>query len=52
MTSSLMRLGDLAEFVNGLAFTPDDWQENGARIIRNPESHRSIEAVQSHVARS
>jgi type I restriction enzyme S subunit len=34
MTPSLVRLGDLAEFVNGLAFKPEDWQEDGARIIR------------------
>jgi type I restriction enzyme, S subunit len=28
------RLGDVAEFVNGLAFKPADWEENGKRIIR------------------
>jgi type I restriction enzyme S subunit len=34
MTPSLVRLGDLAEFVNGLAFKPEDWEDDGARIIR------------------
>src|SRR6266436_2107304 len=34
MTPSYVRLGDLAEFVNGLAFKPEDWEDDGARIIR------------------
>jgi type I restriction enzyme S subunit len=34
MTSSLVRLGDLGEFINGLAFKPEDWEDDGARIIR------------------
>jgi len=27
-------LGEVAEFINGLAFKPDDWTEEGRRIIR------------------
>ena len=27
-------VGDLAEFINGVAFKPDDWEETGRRIIR------------------
>jgi type I restriction enzyme, S subunit len=27
-------LGDIAEFINGAAFKPEDWGEGGARIIR------------------
>jgi type I restriction enzyme S subunit len=34
VTQSTARLGDLAEFVNGLAFKPEDWEESGAKIIR------------------
>lgn len=32
MTS--VALGDVAEFINGAAFKPEDWGEEGARIIR------------------
>lgn len=27
-------LGDVAEFINGVAFKPDDWSDEGQRIIR------------------
>ena len=27
-------VGDLAEFINGVAFKPDEWEETGRRIIR------------------
>ena len=27
-------LGDVAEFINGVAFKPEDWSEDGRRIIR------------------
>jgi type I restriction enzyme, S subunit len=27
-------LGDLAEFINGVAFRPDDWGDAGRKIIR------------------
>jgi type I restriction enzyme S subunit len=29
-----VELGDVAEFINGAAFKPEDWGENGQRIIR------------------
>ena len=29
-----VRLGDLATYINGFAFKPDDWSENGLPIIR------------------
>lgn len=29
-----MRLGDLATYINGFAFKPDDWGEHGLPIIR------------------
>jgi type I restriction enzyme S subunit len=31
---SFSTLGDVAEFINGAAFKPEDWGEEGARIIR------------------
>lgn len=31
---SAVELGDVAEFINGAAFKPADWGEDGARIIR------------------
>ena len=34
MTHVRERLGEVAEFINGVAFKPDDWQEEGQRIIR------------------
>lgn len=30
----MMKLGDLGEFINGFAFKPSDWSENGTPIIR------------------
>lgn len=30
----LAELGDVADFINGAAFKPDDWHEDGQRIIR------------------
>ena len=34
MSPSRVRLGDIADFVNGVAFKPDDWEESGKRILR------------------
>ncbi len=34
MSGEFAELGSLADFVNGAAFTPDDWSEDGKRIIR------------------
>ena len=34
MKPSFSTLGDVAEFINGAAFKPEDWGEEGARIIR------------------
>ena len=34
MSPSRVPLGDIADFVNGVAFKPDDWEESGKRIIR------------------
>ena len=30
----MMPLGEVAEFINGAAFKPEDWHENGRKIIR------------------
>ncbi|MDV6034670.1 MAG: restriction endonuclease subunit S [Phycisphaera sp. RhM] len=32
--NSNAKLGDIAEFINGAAFKPTDWEEEGKRIIR------------------
>lgn len=34
MKSSLAELGSVADFVNGAAFKPEDWGDEGSRIIR------------------
>lgn len=34
MNPSRVPLGDIADFVNGVAFKPADWEESGRRIIR------------------
>ena len=34
MTAPRLPLGDVADFVNGVAFKPADWEESGKRIIR------------------
>ena len=34
MSPSRVSLGDIADFVNGVAFKPDDWEESGKRILR------------------
>ena len=34
MSRSRVPLGNIADFVNGVAFKPDDWEESGKRIIR------------------
>ncbi|HEX5389495.1 MAG TPA: restriction endonuclease subunit S [Burkholderiaceae bacterium] len=34
MTSKYVQLGDIADFINGAAFKPEDWGEEGFRIIR------------------
>lgn len=34
MSVNLAPIGDLAEFINGVAFKPDDWTDEGPRIIR------------------
>ena len=34
MSPSRVPLGDIADFVNGVAFKPDDWEESGKRILR------------------
>ena len=34
MSPSRVTLGDIADFVNGVAFKPADWEESGMRIIR------------------
>jgi len=34
MTVKKSKLGDVAEFINGVAFKPSDWGENGRPIIR------------------
>ncbi len=34
MTVSVSKLGDVAEFVNGAAFKPEDWCGTGSKIIR------------------
>ncbi|WP_434712319.1 restriction endonuclease subunit S [Rhizobium sp. YTUHZ045] len=34
MTAKLVPIGDIAEFINGFAFKPEDWSENGLPIIR------------------
>lgn len=31
---SLVKMGDLTEFINGLAFKPEDWKEKGLPIVR------------------
>jgi len=30
----MIPLGEVAEFINGAAFKPEDWHENGRKIIR------------------
>lgn len=47
MSWSLVELGDLAEFINGFAFKPKDWQESGKKIIRiqnltNPDKEYNL----------
>lgn len=34
MTSPIVQLGDVADFINGLAFKPKDWTSEGLPIIR------------------
>ena len=34
MSSMMSTLGEVADFINGAAFKPEDWGDNGARIIR------------------
>ena len=34
MTSKYVQLGDVAEFINGAAFKPEDWGDEGLRIVR------------------
>ena len=34
MSPSRVPLGDIADFVNGVAFKPDDWEKSGKRILR------------------
>ena len=34
MSLSSVPLGDIADFVNGVAFKPADWEESGKRILR------------------
>ena len=34
MTMRELQLGQVADFINGLAFTPQDWGEQGTQIIR------------------
>lgn len=34
MNENLSMLGDVAEFINGAAFKPEDWTETGLQIIR------------------
>ena len=34
MSRSRVTLGDVADFINGVAFKPADWEESGKRIIR------------------
>lgn len=34
MSAAFSQLGDIAEFINGAAFKPEDWGDEGARIIR------------------
>lgn len=34
MTTSFVELGSIAEFINGAAFKPEDWGNEGYRIIR------------------
>lgn len=34
MSTVFSKLGDVAEFINGAAFKPEDWGDEGARIIR------------------
>ena len=34
MSPPRVPLGDIADFVNGVAFKPDDWEESGKRILR------------------
>jgi type I restriction enzyme S subunit len=34
MKSVRVSLGEVADFINGVAFKPDDWGDEGQRIIR------------------
>lgn len=34
MSAALVRLGDVAQFINGAAFKPEDWGDAGRKIIR------------------
>jgi len=34
MISARVPLGDIADFINGVAFKPTDWEESGKRILR------------------
>lgn len=34
MSSELVQLGDVADFINGYAFKPSDWGDEGKKIIR------------------
>ena len=34
MSPPRVPIGDIADFVNGVAFKPDDWEESGKRILR------------------
>ncbi len=54
--ASQVPLGDIADFINGLAFKPSEWAETGARIIRiqnltDPDKpyNRTMRKVQPNV---
>lgn len=34
MSGSIVQLGDVADFINGCAFKPSDWTEDGLPIVR------------------
>ena len=34
MSAALVRLGEVAQFINGAAFKPEDWGDEGRKIIR------------------
>ena len=46
MIEARVQLGDVAGFINGVAFKPADWEESGRRHPADPKPDRSNKTVQ------